>query len=193
MEQRASMHSVEEIGAPRPSILGHAGSRWTLRILCLLVLLYIPVEWIVGRSPGSTSIFSSQHRDLKRQFLAMDSALRQQLISECKEHGVHDIFFADSDVISPYLVNEVEATQGCTLYRETDVTPIESARKRTCSAEVVDESLPDAWNPVHHWQDLGPLEDKLMSVSTWESDSKQFGFQLLRTRGCVDVTEPVVR
>jgi hypothetical protein len=193
MEQRASMHTVEEIASPKPSNLGYAGSRWTLRVLCLLVLLYIPVEWIVGRSPGSTSIFSSQHRDLERQFLAMDSALRQQLIFQCREHGVRDIFFADSDVISPYLVNEVEATPGCKLYRETDVTPIAPARKLTCSAEIVDESLPDAWNRVHHWQDLGLLEDKVVSVSTWESDGKQFGFQLLRARGCGDAAKPVER
>ncbi len=190
MKQRSRERGVEGIAPPEPAKSGFAGSRWTLRVLCLLVLLYIPVQWIVGRSPGSTSIFSWQRRELERQFLEADFALRQQLLSQCTQHGVHDFYFGDSDVLFPYLVNEVEATPGCYLHRETDVTPITPERKLTCSAEIVDEGLPDAWNPG---QNLGPLEGKVVSVSAWESEGKQFGFQLLQTRGCVDVNKAAER
>src|SRR5271168_3127426 len=59
-------------GAPSGSAeSGFLGSRFSVRVLCLLMLLYIPVQWIVGRHPGSTSIFSHEHRDVERQFLSM--------------------------------------------------------------------------------------------------------------------------
>lgn len=112
----------------------------------------------------------------------MHVALRQQIVSQCTQHGVHDVFFSAADVASPYFVNQ--APPGCQLHRPTDVTPVEPARELACSAVIVDESLPDAWNPVRHWEMLGPMEQKLVQVSEWESETRQFGFQLLQARGC---------
>ena len=153
--------------------------------LCLLMLLYFPVQWIIGRSPGSTSIFTTQHQELNEQFSSMKAALSQQIISQCKQSAaVHNIFFADSDVVSPYLINDLNALPNCKLYRETDITPIPLSRELTCSSLIVDESLPDAWNRVHHWQDLGALEGKLTTESMWESKSGLFGFKLLRNIEC---------
>jgi hypothetical protein len=150
----------------------------------LLILLYIPVQWIIGRSPGSTSIFTSQHRELKEQFLSMSATLSNELISQCKQHTVRTIFFADSDVVSPYLINNLAALPDCKLYRETDITPISPGLKLTCSSLVVNESLPDAWNRVHHWQDLGALGGRVSTVSSWESRDSIFGFKLMRNADC---------
>jgi hypothetical protein len=165
---------------------GLLGSPLSFRVLCLTVLLFIPVQWIVGRHPGSTSIFSPQHQELVQQFTDVKLELRRQLIAQCVQHGVHDIIFAFTDVISPYVVNEIEATPGCKAYRETAVTRIALARKLACSSEVVDESRPDAWNPIHHAQTLGPLEGVLVPVSTWEPEGRQFGFQLQQAKECTD-------
>jgi hypothetical protein len=159
-----------------------AGSHFSRRLLCFLVLLYIPVQWIVGRHPGSTSIFSSRHLELQREFLNMDLALHRQLISECTQQGIRDIFFSAADVVSPYLVNQV--TPACTFHRETDVTPMAPGQKLSCSSLIVAESLLSAWNPVQRWETLGSIEDSLMPLGEWESDSKQFGFRLLQVRGC---------
>jgi hypothetical protein len=168
-----------------------AGSRFSRRLLCFLVLLYIPVQWVVGRHPGSTSIFSSQHFERKREFLDMDLALRRQLLSECTQHGVRDIFFSAADVVSPYLVNQV--TPACTFHRETDVTPMAPGQKLACPAVIVDESLLSAWNPVQRWETLGPVEESLVPLSAWESENKQFGFRLLQVRGCNHADETVER
>jgi hypothetical protein len=168
-----------------------AGSRFSRRLLCFLMLLYIPVQWIVGRHPGSTSIFSSQHLELQREFLNMDLALRRQLLSECTQHGVRDFFFSAADVVSPYLVNQV--TPACTLHRETGVTPMVPVQKLTCSSVTVDESLLSAWNPVQRWETLGPIEESLVPLSEWESESKHFGFRLLQVRGCRSANETAER
>jgi hypothetical protein len=175
----AVLNNVEPVASPPAD---SPGSRFSWRFLCLLVLLYIPVQWVVGRHPGSTSIFSSDHWQLGRGFLDMDSALRWQLVSLCTQHGVHDIFFSAADVVSPYLVNQ--ATPACTFHRETDVTPMAPAQKLSCSAVIVDENLPNAWNPVHRWETLGPIEQNLVALSTWESEGKQFGFRILQARSC---------
>jgi len=150
------------------------------------MLLYVPVQWIVGRKPGSTSIFSHEHRDVERQFLGMSLALRQQLLSQCMQHGVHNIFFSDDDVIAAYVVNQVEATPGCEMQRETPVTLNAPARELACSAEIVDERMPDAWTAGPHVQDLGPLEGKVAPVSTWESERGQYGFTLLKAKDCAN-------
>jgi hypothetical protein len=174
-------------GAPSGSAeSGFLGSRFSVRVLCLLMLLYVPVQWIVGRHPGSTSIFSHEHRDVERQFLSMSLALRRQLLSQCTQHGVHNIFFSHDDVISAYVVNQVEATSGCEMQREIPVTPNAPARELACSAEIVDERMPDAWHPGPHVQYLGPLEGKVASVSTWESDGGQYGFTLLQAKDCAN-------
>jgi hypothetical protein len=157
-------------------------SRLSLLLLCFFLLLYIPIQWLIGRHPGSTSIFSSQHRQLRQEFLDMHAALRRQIISQCTQHGVHDIFFSAADVASPYFVNQ--APPGCQLHRATGVTPIEPHRELACSAVIVDESLPDAWIPLRHSEMLGPMEQKLVLLSEWESETRQFGFQLLQARGC---------
>jgi hypothetical protein len=174
-------------GAPSDSPeSGFLGSRFSVRVLCLLVLLYVPVQWIVGRHPGSTSIFSHEHRDVERQFLSMGLAVRQQLLSQCTQHGIHNIFFEGDDVITAYVVNQVETTPGCEIQRETPVTPNAPARELVCSAEVVDETMPDPWNSAPHVQYLGPLEGKVASVSTWKSDGGQYGFTILQAKDCVN-------
>ena len=167
---------------PEPS--AHAASRLSIRVLCLLLLLYIPVQWIVGRSPGSTSIFSPQHQHIKQEFLGVTAALRDQLIAQCAHHGVRDIYFFDGDVISPYLVNEVRAQPNCVMHRETVVTPVEDAPKLACSALIVDEGMPNAWNAEHLWDYLGSLEGKVAPVSEWRSDDGQFDFKLLQAKNC---------
>jgi hypothetical protein len=175
--------AVLDVTKPAASTEPKAGApRLSLRLLCFFLLLYIPVQWVVGRHPGSTSIFSSQHRQLRQEFQDMHVALRQQIIFECTQRGVHDIYFSAADVASPYFANQ--APPGCQLHRPTDVTPVEPDRELACSAVIVDESLPDAWNPVRHWEMLGPMEEKLVQVSEWESETRQFGFQLLQARGC---------
>jgi hypothetical protein len=167
---------------PEPS--AHAGSATSIRVLCLLLLLYIPVQWIVGRSPGSTAIFSSQHQHIKREFLGVTAALRDQLIAQCAQHGVRDIYFTDGDVISPYLVREVQAQPGCFVHRETVVTPMEDAPKLACSALIVDEGMPNAWNVEHNWDYPDFLEGQAAPVGEWESDDRQFDFKLLQAKGC---------
>ena len=170
---------------PNAAKSGFLDSRLSVRVLCVLMLLYIPVQWIVGRHPGgSSSIFTRQHRDVERQFLGMISALRQQTLSQCTQHGVHNIFFAFDDVMAAYVVNQVEATPGCVIARETPVTMNVTARELACSAEVVYERRPDAWNPGPYVQALGPLQGKVAPVSTWESDGGKFGFTLLQAKGC---------
>jgi hypothetical protein len=172
---------------PNAAKSGFLDSRLSVRVLCVLMLLYIPVQWIVGRHPGgSSSIFTRQHRDVERQFLGMISALRQQTLSQCTQHGVHNIFFAFDDVMAAYVVNQVEATPGCVIARETPVTMNVTARELACSAEVVYERRPDAWNPGPYVQALGPLQGKVAPVSTWESDGGKFGFTLLQAKGCAN-------
>jgi hypothetical protein len=164
-------------------------------ILCVCVLLYIPVQWIAGRHPGSTSIFSAQHREMQQNFLEETAALREQLLFQCAHRGVHDIYFTDGDVISPYLVSEVQAQPGCVVHRETVVTPQEDAAKLACSAVLVDEGNPNAWNPIHDWDYLGALEGKVSTVSLFESQDKQFNFKLLQASNCAhtDVASGEVR
>jgi hypothetical protein len=156
----------------------------TVSILCVCVLLYIPVQWIAGRRPGSTSIFSAQHREMQQNFLEETAALRQQLIFQCAHRGVHDIYFTDGDVISPYLVREVQAQPGCVVHRDTVVTPQDDPPKLACSAVLVDEGIPNAWNPIHEWDDLGTLGGKVATVSSFESQDKQFNFKLLQANSC---------
>jgi hypothetical protein len=164
-------------------------------ILCICVLLYIPVQWIAGRHPGSTSIFSAQHREMQQNFLEETAALREQLVFQCAHRGVHDIYFSDGDVISPYLVSEVQAQPGCVVHRETVVTPQDDAPKLACTAVVVDEGNPSAWNPTHEWDYLGGLEGKVSTVSLFESQDKQFNFKLLQASNCAhtDVASGEVR
>jgi hypothetical protein len=164
-------------------------------VLCVCVLLYIPVQWIAGRHPGSTSIFSAQHREMQQNFLEETAALREQLVYQCAHRGVHDIYFSDGDVISPYLANEVQAQPGCVVHRETVVTPQQDAPKLACSAVVVDEDNPSAWNPTHEWDDLGALEGKVSTVSLFESQDKQFNFKLVQASTCAhtDVASGEVR
>ena len=177
MKQSPDMQETAEHSA-------HPGSRLSIRVLCLLLLLYIPVQWIVGRSPGSTSIFSPQHQHIKMEFLGVTAALRDQLIAQCAHHGVRDIYFSDGDVISPYLVRAVQAQPGCLVHRETVVTPREDAAKLDCSALIVDEGMPNAWNVEHNWDDLGALESQVVPLGEWQSDDRQFDFKLLHARGC---------
>jgi hypothetical protein len=186
MEHRPQAMAVGQTATPNTAASGFLGSLFCVRVLCVLILLYVPVQWIVGRKPGSTSIFSHEHRDVERQFLGMSLALRQQLLSQCKQHGVHNIFFSYHDVIAAYVVNQVEATPGCEMQRETPVTLNAPAGELACSAEIVDERRPDAWIMGPHVQDLGPLEGKVASVSTWESDGGQYGFTLLQAKDCAN-------
>jgi hypothetical protein len=158
-------------------------SRRYLGLLCLGLLLYIPVQWI-GGSPGGKRIFDAHHRELEQQFLEMRLAMRQQILSQCAEHGVHDIFFSGGTVTIPYLVNDFEATPGCTLHGETAVTQVAVEPQLACSSVIVDESRPDAWAPVRYSRDLGPLAEKVVPVSAWESSKKDFGFELLQASGC---------
>jgi hypothetical protein len=164
-------------------------SRLYMRLLYLGLLLYIPLQWI-GGSPGGKRIFDSQHRELEHQFRDMRVAMRQQILSQCAEHGVHDIFFSGGTVTIPYLVNDFEATPGCKLHGETAVTQLATEPQLACSSEIVYESRPDAWAPVRYKQDLGPLEGKVVPVSAWESSKRDFGFELLQASGCThaDVT-----
>jgi hypothetical protein len=67
------------------------------------------------------------------------------------------------------------------------------AEKLSCSAVIVDENLPNAWNPVHRWETLGPIEQSLVALSTWESESRQFGFRLLQARDCGHADEAAER
>jgi len=168
---------------PNAAESGFLGSRFFVRVLCILMLLYIPVQWVFGRHPGGASSTFS-HRDEERQFLGMISALRQQTVSQCTQHGVHNIFFSLDDVMAAYVVNQVEATPGCEIARETPVTMNVTARELACSAEVVFERRPDAWHPGPYVPALGPLQGKVAPVSTWESDGGQFGFTLLQAKGC---------
>ncbi len=177
MNQSPDNQATDELSA-------HAVTRTSIRVLCLLLLLYIPVQWIVGRSPGSTSIFSSQHQHIKHEFLGVTAALRDHLIAQCAQHGVRDIYFFDGDVISPYLVREVEAQPNCVIHRETVVTLVDDAPKLACSALIVDEGMPNAWNAEHLWDYLGSLEGKVAPVSEWRSDDGQFDFKLLQAKSC---------
>lgn len=153
--------------------------------LCLLVLLYIPVAWIGGRSPGSTRIFSPQHRQLRQEFFSMEQALRDQLVLRCRRDGIRNIYFFGSDVASPYAIDAVEAIPGCALHRDTIVTLVAPARKLICSSLVVREKVPNAWNPVHVWEDPGPLKGELVPVGQWQSEEGAFRFQLMRSRACL--------
>jgi hypothetical protein len=159
-------------------------SKTAVSILCVCVLLYIPVQWIGGRRPGSTSIFSAQHHALEQQFRDATATLRQQLIDQCVHHGVHDIYFSDADVISPYLVGEVQAQPACILHRETLVTPELDSPKLACSAVIVDEAKPNAWFKQHVWEDLNTLEGKVVSVGSFAPPDNQFDFMLLRASNC---------
>ena len=161
-----------------------SGPRRSVQILCLLLLFYIPVQWIAGRRPGSTPIFSPQHQHIEQQFLGTTAALRRELLEQCARHGIHDIYFTDGDVISPYLLNDIESVPGCSLHRETVVTPMDDAPKLSCSAVLVDEGMPNAWNAFFTWDYLGSLRGKVVSVYGWDSEDKHFDFRLLQARDC---------
>jgi hypothetical protein len=159
-------------------------NRQAVSILSVCALLYIPLQWVAGRCPGSVSIFSAQHREMQENFLEEAATLRRQLLFQCAHRGVHDIYFKDSDVISPYLVTEVQAQPGCVMHRETLVTPQEDAPKLACSAVVVDEGMPNAWYSAHAWDSLETLEGKVVTVSSFDSQDKQFDFKLLQAPSC---------
>jgi hypothetical protein len=180
---------TEPISTSPPPPKSASGSRTYVRLLCLGLLLYIPVQWI-GGSPGGTRIFDRRHRELAQEFHDMRLAMRQQILSQCAEHGVHDIFFAGGTVTIPYLVNDFKATPDCRLHGETAVTQLATEPQLACSSEIVYESRPDAWAPVHYSLQLGPLEGRVVPVSAWESSQRDFGFKLLQAGSCTrgDIT-----
>ena len=130
------------------------GARVFPSLALLSLLLYIPVQWVVGRHPGSTSIFSSQHRQLQQEFLDMTWPCANRSFSSARSTAFTMFFFPSADV--PLPTRQPWLTPGCQFHRPTDVTPVEPARELACSAVIVDESLPDAWNPVRHCEVLVP-------------------------------------
>jgi hypothetical protein len=129
-------------------------------------------------------IFDRRHRELAQEFRDERLAMRQQVLSQCAEHGVHDIFFAGGTVTIPYLLNDFKATPDCRLHGETAVTRLATEPQLACSSEIVYESRPDAWAPEHFSLPLGPLEGRVVPVSAWESSQGDFGFKLLQASSC---------
>ena len=180
------MEQNSEIAWKRVLTGGRIDRRSSIQILCFLILLYMPVQWITGRHPGSTSIFSSQHQDLRRDFFEAAAALRDQLTAACRQENVHEVYLSDSDVLSPYVVNQTERVANCQLRRATDVTPVEPESEIGCSKLIVDEYLPNPWNPVRTGGEPSALDAHVRTVNTWQSHTGAFGFRLLQSRDCTD-------
>jgi hypothetical protein len=108
-----------------------------MKLIIVLVLLYIPIQWVGGSHPGSTSIFKGDRVGTETQFLNTVSALRVEMVKQCKAGG--EVLFGDTDVYTPYLINDTACFR-----RETEVTPFHLGTR--CKSTMVSERMPDAWN-----------------------------------------------
>jgi hypothetical protein len=157
-------------------------STWAVRLLWVAVLLYIPVQWLIGRHPGSTSIFTPRHKEIRKEIFATVAATREHLFSQCAHHGIRDIYPTE-DWIGPYLINQFDqAYPGCNFHRAVAISePVE--HEMVCSAVVLEEIYPNPWTEFKS-RNLGLLEGKVTAVDSWRSETQDFGFNLLQSNEC---------
>ncbi len=155
-----------------------------VKLLAAGVLFYVPVQWVAGRHPGSTTIFSTHREAVRQGFTEAASALRARLAAGCADGSIRTVYFSDGDVYSPYFLNDLAKFPGCRVIRQTDVTPVDRQTELGCGRFLVDERVLSAWKPGLFWEDPGPLQDKLTVVGAYPSGPDGYGWKLLTTNGC---------
>lgn len=151
------------------------------RSLIVITLLYACVEWRLAATISGSSIFSHRRNQEVKEFDGFVEEISKLVSSECSSGRTSAVLFDDEDVALPYVVNRIVGRTGCTVMRETAVTPFSASDLESCSTILVKEQhLPH----VPPAKALPDQDRGLIAESHWASGSNSFSFSVYRKRGC---------
>jgi hypothetical protein len=158
--------------------------RLTKSPLVVALGLFALGQWTLGRRIGGHTIFTPQSKQIRADFSAFHRALAAQIRDSCASGAIHSIFFEDSDIALPYLVNGAIPQRGCAIVRETLVTPTDPSETLRCSSLFIWELYPSAWSAQPFPPKLGSLKESISPVTHWSSRDGVYSFTSYRKTDC---------
>jgi hypothetical protein len=158
--------------------------RLTQGVLVAALSLFALGQWTLGRRIAGHTIFTPERAQLLADFSAFRSALAARIRDSCASDEIQSIFFEDSDIAVPYLVNEAIPQSGCAVMRETVITPTNPSETLRCSSLFIWEVYPSAWAAQPFPPRLGPLAKSISPVAYWSSRDGMYSFTSYRKTGC---------
>lgn len=153
-------------------------------LLAVALGLFALGQWTLGRRIGGHTIFTHQSAQIRADFSAFHRALAAHIRDSCASGEIHSIFFEDSDIALPYLVNGAIPQKGCAIVRETLITPTDTSKTLRCSSLFIWELYPSAWAAQPFPPKLGQLKESISPVSYWSSRDGVYSFTSYRKTGC---------
>jgi len=148
------------------------------------VCLFALGQWTLGRRIGGHTIFTPQREEIRTDFAVFRNALAAQIRNSCASGNVQSIYFEDSDIAVPYLVSGAIPQRGCTVVRETVITPTDPSKTLRCSSLFIWEVYPSAWAAQPFPPQLGSLAKSISPVAHWSSPDGMYSFTAYEETGC---------
>jgi hypothetical protein len=152
-------------------------------VLCITAILYFAVQWKYASRIGRNKIFSVSRKTDQVDFALMIHEMSEAARRVCNRGALNTLLFNDSESSLPYIVTEGDRLGGCTVIRETSVTPFSKIEMDGCNVVFVREYGPLYTDPN---AEAALRTDDSMSTNPWiladrwVSNDGRFGFALYR-------------
>lgn len=152
-------------------------------VLCVTAILYFAIQWKYASIIGRNRIFSASRKTDQVDFAVMIDGLSKAAQRVCNGGNLNTLLFDDSDSALPYIETKGDRVGGCTVIRETSVTPFSKSEMGGCNVVYISEYWPSyagqnyeaalqAYNTLH--------TSPWILIYRWVSNDERFGFALYR-------------
>lgn len=158
-------------------------NRALVGVLCVTAILYFAIQWKYASTIGPNKIFSASRKTDQADFAVMIDSLSKAAHGVCSGGDLNTLLFNDSESALPYIQTEDDRLGGCTVIRETSVTPFLKIEMDGCNVVFVREYGPSYTDPNAEaaLRTDGSMSTKpWILVDHWVSNDERFGFALYR-------------
>ena len=152
-------------------------------VLCVTAILYFAIQWKYASKIGPNKIFSASRKTDQNDFAVMIERMSGAARRACDSGKSNTLLFNDSESALPYIETKGDRLGGCTVIRETSVTPFSRAEMEGCNVVYIRE-----YGPAYMDRSAEAAlrtDDTLHSspwilMDRWVSNDERFGFALYR-------------
>jgi hypothetical protein len=152
-------------------------------VLYVTAILYFLIQWKFASRIGPNKIFSASRKTDRIDFAVMIDSMSNAARRECNTGNLNTLLFNDSEIAAPYIETKGDRLSGCTLIRETAVTPFSRIEMDNCNVIYIREYGPTYTDPsaevALRTDDTLPTNPWIL-LDRWVSNDGRFGFALYR-------------
>ena len=153
-------------------------------VLYVTAILYFVIQWKFVSRIGPNKIFSASRKTDQVDFAMMIDSMSNAARRECNTGNLNTLLLNDSEIAVPYIETKGDRRSGCTLIRETSVTPFSQIEMNNCHVIDIREYGPTYTDPsaevALRTDDAMHTTRPWILMDRWVSNDRRFGFALYR-------------